>query len=381
MASLRKHKDSKFWFACYCLPGGKRVQRTTKESNRKKAQQLADKLEAAARSRMSARQAHRMIAEIYQAATGEHLPASTVKSHFDNWLAKKKAETSRATHIFYDGKVRSFLAFLGPKADGPLTDISSADVIAFRAALAQRLSPASVNHAVKFLRMVFEDAKRDNLVAENPAESVKTVKKSVERSRRPFTLDELKVVLGVANDEWRSLILFGLYTGQRLIDLARMTWNNIDLVSNEIRLVPSKTGRTVLIPIASPLLQHIESLSATDNPDQPVHRYACEVLEKQGKSGTLSRQFYELLVKAGLAAKKTHRKRTDTEDNRREMSPITFHSLRHTATSLMKNAGVSPAIVQDIIGHESSAISANYTHIEKAAKKLALATLPNLHQL
>jgi hypothetical protein len=30
----------------------------------------------------------------------------------------------------------------------------------------------------------------------------------------------------------------------------------------------------------------------------------------------------------------------------------------------MKNAGISPAIVQEFIGHDSPAINAHYTHIE-----------------
>jgi len=52
--------------------------------------------------------------------------------------------------------------------------------------------------------------------------------------------------------------------------------------------------------------------------------------------------------------------------------------LRHTAVSLLKNAGVSPAIVQDIIGHESAEISAHYTHIESDAKAAALDTMPTI---
>ena len=57
---------------------------------------------------------------------------------------------------------------------------------------------------------------------------------------------------------------------------------------------------------------------------------------------------------------------------------LSFHALRHTATSLMKNAGVSPAIVQDIIGHESPAISAHYTRIEESTKRLAVDALPDV---
>ena len=35
----------------------------------------------------------------------------------------------------------------------------------------------------------------------------------------------------------------------------------------------------------------------------------------------------------------------------RETSKISFHSLRHTTTSLRKNAGVSPAIAEEFVGH------------------------------
>jgi integrase len=57
---------------------------------------------------------------------------------------------------------------------------------------------------------------------------------------------------------------------------------------------------------------------------------------------------------------------------------LSFHSLRHTATSLMKDAGISPATVQDIIGHESAAISAHYTHIGEIAKRQAIAAMPDV---
>jgi hypothetical protein len=51
----------------------------------------------------------------------------------------------------------------------------------------------------------------------NLTEFVETVRKVRGiKIERPFTLPELRSVLDLANDEWRSMILFGLYTGQRL---------------------------------------------------------------------------------------------------------------------------------------------------------------------
>ena len=63
---------------------------------------------------------------------------------------------------------------------------------------------------------------------------------------------------------------------------------------------------------------------------------------------------------------------------KRSTGELSFHCLRHTATSLLKNAGISPAIVQDIIGHDSAAVSAHYTHIEADAKRNALNAMPNV---
>ncbi len=91
--------------------------------------------------------------------------------------------------------------------------------------------------------MVFEQAKRDGLIADNPAESIKQLNRGGRSNRRPFTIPEIERLLETADDEWRSLILFGLYTGQRPGDLARLTWTNVDLAREEIRLVTSKTGR------------------------------------------------------------------------------------------------------------------------------------------
>jgi integrase len=218
------------------------------------------------------------------------------------------------------------------------------------------------------------------LISDNPAESVKLVKRLDRGQRRPFTIPEVKRLLAVADAEWRSLIMFGLYTGQRFGDLATLTWANLDLDRDELRFVTGKTGRQQIIPLAPPLREHVATLSATDDPREPLHARAFASVAKSGKVGTLSRQFYELMVDAGMVDAKKHRV-TDTStgrDGRRVLSEISFHALRHTATSLMKNAGIPAAIVQDIIGHDSEAISANYTHIDETSKRAALSKMPDV---
>lgn len=378
MASIRKKYDSGYWFACFTLPDGRRVQRSTKTRIRKEAQKKADEFERASKTRASARQAQKIIADIFRTAHEAELPDTTPRAYVSSWLQRRKSEMAEASVSAFNGASKRFLDYLGEGADRPLTDLEVRHFIQFRDSEAQRIAVATVNKEIKLLRAIFEDARRENCLAENPAKDCARLKESVKAkgdSRRPFTVDELRRVLAVANAEWRSLLLFGLYTGQRLGDLTALTWANIDTAGNEIHLTTRKTGRTVRIPICEPLAEHIASLSAGDDPKAYLHPSAAAA-----SGPTNSNRFTALLADAGLTPPRTHQKKTQGpgRDSRRAPSELSFHSLRHTATSLLKNAGVSPAIVQDIIGHDSTAVSSQYTHIESEAKRKALNSMPDL---
>lgn len=132
--------------------------------------------------------------------------------------------------------------------------------------------------------------------------------------------------------------------------------------------------------MSSPLFSWFESLPSTDNPKDFVFPNTAATLKasKNEHTAALSNAFYEILVQAGLADARTHQRTGSGRSARRKLSELSFHSLRHSATSLMKNAGISAPIVQDIVGHESEAISANYTHIDEQTKRLALDSLPDI---
>jgi Site-specific recombinase XerD len=378
MASIRKKTGSKYWFACFTLPNGRRVQQSTKLTDKKRAQKVADEWEAAFRDKVAARQSQRVIASLHKELTGSSLPRRSVRSYFDSWLAAKKGDIGKGTEIFYRTVIDAFLAFLGGRAEMDLSEIEADEILAFRQTTAERVSATTTNHYLKTLRGIFEQARRDGCLADNPAAGVKLMKRdSARSSRRSFTLPELKAVIASCDDEWKSLVLFGLYTGQRLGDLAMLTWSNIDLAAGEIRLVTRKTGRTQIIPLASPLRSHVEELPAGDDPNAPIHPIAFETVTRTGKTSMLSAAFYSVMQSAGLVPPRTHKKKSDPNAGR-ATSQLSFHSLRHTATSLMKQAGIGAAVVQDLIGHESAAVSQNYTHIADEAKREALNKLPDL---
>lgn len=71
------------------------------------------------------------------------------------------------------------------------------------------MSPATVNFDLSIVKMLFRAARRDGYTLENAAEFVEPVREDGNNFRRPFTIPEIRRILDSADDEWKSLILFG----------------------------------------------------------------------------------------------------------------------------------------------------------------------------
>ena len=359
---------------------GARRNRSTKSEDRKEARKIAEAFEDAARRKRTALQSRRVIAALHKEITGEGLPVSTVKEFFKRWLETKTRETKPATIEFYKKESQKFLTFLGDRSDGDIAEITREHILGYREEQAKTLSAKTVNHGVKCLRMIFRAAREDATISDNPAEFVRVIKAVGEKkSRRPFSIPELRAVLSAADDEWTSMILFGLYSGQRLGDIAKLTWANLDLQVGELRLVTGKTGKTIIQPLAGPLKKHIETLAVSDDPNAPIHPRAFETVIRQKKSGGLSNGFAALLAQAGLREKQPHRKtHGDGRGVGSSTGGLSFHCLRHTAVSLLKDAGIPAATVMELVGHDSAQMSEHYTHTGSESLKQAAEAFPDL---
>jgi integrase len=365
-------------------PDGRRVQRSTKQSHRKQAQAVANEWERAAKmaaeKRLGQAQARQVMADIYRAIDNEPMPSAIARDYLTAWAERRKADAARRTHQAYAQAVRDFLKAIGPRADVDISQLNRADVAVYRDAVVKRTSISNANKALKYLRIALGAAWKDGFAQDNPAAKLDVLKRPASErvERRPFTLPELKTILAHAAGEWKGIVLFGVYTGQRLKDIARLTWHNVDLQNTQLRFVTAKTGRRMALPIASPLLAHLQTLPAGDDPAAPLFPAAHALATKETSNSELSQEFHGILVAAGLSQPRSKDATGKGHTLRRTVSEISFHSLRHTATSLLKNAGVPEAVAMDIIGHDSEVISRHYTHVEDRAKRSALAKLPKL---
>ena len=401
MSSIYQDDRSPYYTACFTAYVGqqaKQLKKSTATADKELAKLLALKLEEAGRGAHGAEQiksflggvpdlkarraAHRAFDDVLRLVSGTGLENRTTRSFVDGWRERTRGEVAHATWQRYDAVVSGFLASLGGKADQDIGQVTQEDIARFRDEEAKRVGATTVNLSLKILRVLFTAAESARVVSRNEARHVAMLKKRGKAgARRAFTLEELKRVLETCDDEWRSLVLFGFYSGGRMGDLVSLTWENIDLARGELRYESSKTGRVVLVPLAKPLREHIDHLPAGDNPKQPLHPRAFEVLARQGRVGSLSNKFYEILVSAGLAKARSHKRDATTKSKRagkRSYSEVSFHALRHSSVTMLKLAGVGEAVAMDLVGHDSVEISRHYTHIDHEAKLEAVNRLPVL---
>jgi len=119
-------------------------------------------------------------------------------------------------------------------------------------------------------------------------------------------------------------------------------------------------------------------LSAPGDPSAPLHPKAFDLLERHHNTGNLSNQFADLLAAAGLRQKRNHKSRGKGRGTRRDVEPLSFHSLRRTATTLLHEAGVPAAVAQALIGHDSKAMHELYVSMGREALEKAAAALPEI---
>jgi len=382
MASIHRKANSPNWYCAYYLPDGRRTLRSTATGNRRKALSICLEYDKASRlaqdGRLSESRARAAIADIYAIANQEALPTETVKEYLESWLIKKTLEIAESSSSEYRKAVDNLVRHLGAKANKPIDSVGIRDISSFRAKLAKRVAGATVNKNLKILRGAWTEAVRMGLISDNVFARVGRVKQD-ESKRRAFTLAELQDLLNACNDEWRGMVMVGLYTGQRLADIAALTWRQVDLETDTVTFLTRKTSRRMNIPLAGPLKKYFLGIPSADDPDAPVFSSSYHTLTVRGRTNTLSRQFSEILIDAKLISRpKAHESTGKGRDQRRKLTELSFHCLRHTATSLLKNAGVSDVVAREIIGHDSEAVSRSYTHIEEDTLREAVRKLPDV---
>jgi integrase len=387
MASISKdaHQPPKspFWIACYngVRSDGKlrRIKRSTKTTDRKLAQRLADEWEAleklAGEKRLTESHCRKVIAQMYERTTGEPLHFHTAREYLNEWVESKRNETELRSFLKYRQVANGFLSHIGAKADRVLRDITPADIRSWRDALKRKsLSAPTVNQAVKTLRMPFKAAHEAGYIDINPTKNaVRPLKDKVSDVEkdvfRPEQITDL--IKAAPSEDWRGAILCGYYTGLRLRDVADLEWSAVDLDKHTITVTTRKTLTKVTVPIHPQFRAWLEKQTRGIGKAPVFPTLAGK--SGGGKSG-LSMAFKRIMERAKIKGRLLR----EANGAGRSQSSLSFHSLRHSFNSAMANAGVSSEVRQKLTGHATAKMNAQYTHHELEELRAAVSVIPRI---
>ena len=394
MASVHRiqregRKSSPYWYARFGGADGRQYCKSTKKT--KKADALAAALEFERLARGHTTEAHyrRVASELYERASGKPLNFHSCGQWLGQWLQNTEASVSPGTYEKYRGTITDFRSFLGQRDAAPLASMTPEDVVAYRDELQNRgLAASTINLAIhKTVGAAFEAAKRQGYLTLNPCAAVKGVKDSVVESkarRQPFTEQELESLLATTREtDWEGAILCGASTGLRLGDVANLTWQQVDLQKRLLRVTARKTGEELLIPL-HPAFEKWLKKQTRGIGKAPV--FGGLYGRKPGGCNGLSANFKRLMDAAGVVGAKIRRGMSAAEKKKkglgnkartgRPTSTLSFHSLRHTATSMLANAGVEADKRMAITGHKDSGVHSIYTHHRLDQLRQAVELIP-----
>ena len=382
MASIWKPKGTKNWCAKFLAPDGKYRNKTTGTPDKAIAMKTALELELFTKQSNYAAKARKLVDTLVELGTGKPVTRYTIKSWLDQWLENKARSRTKSTHMAYTTTVSSFLQFLDAEAEKrDLEWLQPSTINDWLNSLMKQVTPNTAGNHLKRLSQAFSEAVKFRYLKENPCSPISAPTESHKPEKEVFTQGQVEALLRIAEKEWKGVILLGFYCGLRLGDAVSLRWKDVDLSTNWISLTPEKTRRLekmVRIPIHPDLHEYLMSLDGSDDPEAFVHPALAEK-KVPGKSG-LSLRFSKIVSSAGIKSRLLRpQKHTEALTRRHKVRSLTFHSLRHTATSWLANEGVPDDVRMKLVGHSDKAVHAKYSHHDERALREAIGKLPKLN--
>lgn len=209
-----------------------------------------------------------------------------------------------------------------------------------------------INVDVQILSHIFNTAIGAGILDRNPCQGIKRLKVSQVKDRI-LSSDEIAVILNMPCDKDRLMILTALFTGARLNEVLSLSWQDIDFSKGIIHISQSKTGKTLDIPLSEYLAHELLQYRDVNNGNRVFE-------DRETKHAIVykySLYFSQLFKNLGI-------------------HNCTFHTLRHTFSSLLQSdLGIGAVVVQGMTGHSSLSMLQKYSHTGLSNKQQAIEAL------
>jgi integrase len=303
----------------------------------------------------------------------------TVKAFLEAWLIEVVIPNRRpATIQSYEWLIRDHLVpAIGAKI---LESLTPRDVrLCINGIVAKDLSKRTAAHALATLRSALGIALKDQLIPRNVA-SLVDIPQSKPYKAQTLTSEQAKILVNAAaGDRLGALYTVALALGLRLGEALALAWEDVDLVSRQLRV------RRSLQRIRGKL-EFVETKSERSNRSLKLPAVCVSILHHHAESQSRERAWAgSKWVVSGLCFTSTIGTPLDGPNVTHQfqrllqvsgLPKMRFHDLRHSAATLLIAQGVHPRTVMEILGHSQIGITMNlYGHVlpeshDEAAEKM-----------
>ena len=387
MASVWKGDKDKFWRAKYKLPNGKWTSRSTKQTNKGKAQRMADALEQQSRLIGQGQATEKRLMKAVAAMTEDsglgEMKILSIRETLMLYLTEiSDRKPSSVTLKKYTSTINKFLDHLGDtKANQSINTLSKEDIRNWRNTLIKSgIGGTTADQSTNLIKRALDHAVKEGKAIDNVAKGLNSIGEGAETKER-FSEQEIKDLYENADTEWKGMILFGLWYGMRINDAANLRWDNVKIQSGitqngTLTYIPAKTKKKKKNPVElgmpESVIRYILDLERiTKNPIGYI--FPSLGGKKTGSGGGLSNSFNRLMRKAGTVVpegeKKTGRGRTFKRKG--------FHSLRHTMISRMTEAGIPHELGMAISVHSNRQVHERYVQFTTEVRNSVFKRMPD----
>jgi integrase len=316
-------------------------------------------------------------------------PRITVSEFLDRWLEAVAGTVEPRTLLFYEDKAKHIRATIG---NSLLSTLAPAKVQAAYAMMSRNgLGARSVRHAHAVLRAALRWGMKMRLVGSVATEGVLLPKVQANHDKRTLTPIEAKRVLEVASQQgdsllalWRVLIECGL----RPSEARALRWDDLGEL-----IVDGKTYRTLHIQRAVQVVSQkprVEEVRATKTDRSrrtiPLTGAALQALEAHRRAqlavimaggAAYNRQNLIFAGRLGeILPSETMLKRWQVLLHKAELPKMRLYDTRHTAATLLLEAGVPMKVVSELLGHSTITLTADtYSHVTATMSIAATAAM------
>ena len=155
--------------------------------------------------------------------------------NFLDKVMQEKRETLKVSSIeSYSNAYKRIVAFFEDKAINRFKPI---EIKEFQDEVAKNLSRSYINAMRTLLREAFDLAVLSEILNVNPVVAVRPPKfVKAKKKQKPFTLDEIDLILENLQGHVRNFLGISFFTGMRSGEILALTWDDIDFVTDTISI-------------------------------------------------------------------------------------------------------------------------------------------------